>query len=94
MQPNYLASPPLVVTYALAGTVNDDLSSEPIGNGNNGQSVYLKDIWPSNHEVQQMIADNITNEMFGSKWSNVFEGYENWKYIKTSTGHASTWDSG
>ncbi|MEM7751666.1 MAG: aconitate hydratase AcnA, partial [Pseudomonadota bacterium] len=93
VQANYLASPPLVVAYALAGTVNKDLSSEPIGNGSDGQPVYLKDIWPSNHEVQQLIAENITNEMFKSKYGNVFEGDENWKEIKTSTGLTYTWDS-
>ena len=94
VQANYLASPPLVVAYALAGTVNKDLSSEPIGNGSDGQPVYLKDIWPSNHEIQQFIAENVTNEMFKSKYGNVFEGDENWKDIKTSTGLTYTWDSG
>ncbi|MGI9423930.1 MAG: aconitate hydratase AcnA, partial [Hyphomicrobiaceae bacterium] len=94
VQANYLASPPLVVAYALAGTVNKDLSNEPLGNGTDGQPVYLKDIWPSNHEIQRFIAENVTNEMFKSKYSNVFEGDDKWKGIKTSTGLTYSWDSG
>ncbi len=94
VQANYLASPPLVVAYALAGTVNKDLSSEPLGTGSDAEPVYLKDIWPSNQEIQQFIADNITNEMFKSRYANVFEGDDNWQAIKTSTGLTYTWDSG
>ena len=94
VQANYLASPPLVVAYALAGTVNKNLSNEPLGNGTDGQPVYLKDIWPSNHEIQRFIAENVTNEMFKSKYSNVFEGDDKWKGIKTSTGLTYSWDSG
>ena len=94
VQANYLASPPLVVAYALAGTVNKDLTKEPIGTGKDGQPVFLKDIWPTNQEIQTFIAENITNEMFKSKYGNVFEGDDNWKEIKTSTGLTYTWDSG
>ncbi len=94
VQANYLASPPLVVAYALAGTVNKDLSTEPFGHDSDGRPVYLRDIWPSNQEIQQFIADNITNEMFKSKYSNVFEGDDNWQGIQTSTGLTYTWDSG
>ena len=93
VQANYLASPPLVVAYALAGTVTKDLASEPIGVGDDGQPVYLKDIWPSDAEIQQFIAENITNEMFKSKYSNVFEGDENWKDIETSTGLTYNWNA-
>jgi len=92
VQANYLASPPLVVAYALAGTVTKDLSSEPVGVGADGQPVYLKDIWPSDAEIQRFVADNITNEMFKSKYSNVFEGDDNWKAIETSTGLTYAWD--
>ncbi len=94
VQANYLASPPLVVAYALAGTVNVDLSSEPIGTGSDGQPVYLRDIWPSDAEIQRYVAENITNEMFKSKYSNVFDGDENWQAIETSTGLTYAWDSG
>ena len=94
VQANYLASPPLVVAYALAGTVNKDLSSEPIGTGSDGQPVFLKDIWPTNQEIQEFIAKNITNEMFKSRYANVFAGDENWQSIETSTGLTYNWDSG
>ena len=93
-QANYLASPPLVVAYALAGTVNKDLTSEPLGTGSDGNPVYLRDVWPSNQEIQKFIAENITNEMFKSKYGNVFEGDEKWRGIKTSTGLTYAWDSG
>ena len=94
VQANYLASPPFVVAYALAGTVNKDLTTEPLGEDTNGQPVFLKDIWPSNQEIQQFIAENITNEMFEQKYGNVFEGDENWRGIKTSTGLTYGWDTG
>ena len=93
-QANYLASPPLVVAYALAGTVNIDLTTEPLGEDSDGNPVFLKDIWPTNHEIQEFIAENVTGEMFASKYANVFEGDENWKAIKTSTGLTYNWDSG
>ena len=93
-QANYLASPPLVVAYALAGTVNKDLTSEPLGNDTDGNPVFLRDVWPSNQEIQKFIAENITNEMFKSKYGNVFEGDDKWRGIKTSTGLTYTWDSG
>jgi len=94
VQANYLASPPLVVAYALAGTVNIDLSNEPIGTGTDDQPVYLKDIWPSNQEIHEFITKNITNEMFKSRYANVFEGDDNWRTIQTSTGLTYGWDSG
>jgi aconitate hydratase len=93
-QANYLASPPLVVAYALAGTVNIDLTTEPLGEDKHGNPVFLKDVWPTNHEIQQFIVKNVTGEMFASKYANVFEGDENWKDIKTSTGLTYNWNSG
>jgi len=93
-QANYLASPPLVVAYALAGTIHTDLSSEPLGTGSDGQPVYLKDIWPTNHEIQQFIAENVTSEMFKSKYADVFQGDDNWKAIQTTTSLTYNWDSG
>jgi len=93
-QANYLASPPLVVAYALAGTVEKDLTSEPIGEGSDGQPVYLRDIWPTNQEIAEFMAENVTGDMFKSKYANVFEGDENWRGIKTPTGLTYAWDSG
>ena len=71
---NYLASPPLVVAYALAGTINIDLINDPIGTGNDGQPVYLKDIWPTNQEIAETIQASLTPEMFRQRYSNVFAG--------------------
>ena len=93
-QANYLASPPLVVAYALAGTVNIDLTTEPLGEDTDGNPVYLRDIWPSNQEITDFIAENVTNQMFKSKYANVFEGDKNWQGIQTPTGLTYTWDSG
>ncbi len=93
-QANYLASPPLVVAYALAGTVNIDLTTEPLGEDQDGNPVFLKDIWPSNQEIQKFIIENVSGEMFASKYANVFEGDEHWKEIKTSTGLTYNWNSG
>ncbi|AHB47416.1 aconitate hydratase [Hyphomicrobium nitrativorans NL23] len=93
VQANYLASPPLVVAYALAGTVTRDLSTEPLGLGSDGSPVYLKDIWPSNQEVQKFIAENISRDLFKSKYADVFRGDEHWATIKTSTGLTYSWDA-
>jgi aconitate hydratase len=93
-QANYLASPPLVVAYALAGTVHKDLTTEPLGTDTDGNDVYLRDIWPSNKEVHDFVAENVTNEMFKSKYANVFDGDANWQGIETPTGLTYTWDSG
>jgi len=89
---NYLASPPLVVAYALAGTVNIDLQSEPIGTGSNGQPVYLRDIWPSNAEVQSAVAHSVQRGMFDKQYSVVFEGDAQWRNIETATGDLFNWD--
>ena len=82
---NWLASPPLVVAYALAGTTRIDLSRDPIGTGKDGQPVYLKDIWPSNQEINALVAQ-IDNEMFRREYDSVFEGDERWRAIESSTG--------
>ncbi|MBL8174479.1 MAG: aconitate hydratase AcnA [Bryobacterales bacterium] len=89
---NYLASPPLVVAYALAGRVDIDLQNEPIGAGNDGQPVYLKDIWPTNAEVQQAVAASVRREMFDKEYSVVFEGDPQWRGIETATGDLFEWD--
>jgi aconitate hydratase len=78
---NYLASPPLVVAYALAGTVALDLTSDPIGTGSNGQPVYLRDIWPTQQEVSDIVGLNVTPEMFRNRYDNVFGGTEQWRAI-------------
>ena len=91
-QANYLASPPLVVAYALAGSVQKDLTTEPLGTGKDGKPVYLKDIWPTSHEIQKFVVENITREMFKSRYADVFKGDKNWQAIKTSTGLTYGWD--
>ena len=94
VQANYLASPPLVVAYALAGSVQKDLTKEPIGTDKDGNDVFLKDVWPSSHEIHEFIAKNITRSMFEERYSDVFKGDEHWQGIKTSTGLTYGWDIG
>ena len=89
---NYLASPPLVVAYALAGTVNIDLTKDPIGYDQNNQPVYLKDIWPTNEEIQQTIASVLSPDMFRKKYANVFTQNEQWNKIDAPTGEIYEWD--
>jgi aconitate hydratase len=88
---NYLASPPLVVAYALAGTTDIDLLHEPIGVGSDGQPVMLAEIWPSQEEVQQVIGANLSPEMFQKQYANAFNGNETWNKIKTSAGDLYEW---
>ncbi|MEN9931740.1 MAG: aconitate hydratase AcnA [Pseudomonadota bacterium] len=88
---NYLASPPLVVAYALAGSMRKDLTKEPIGEGSNGP-VYLKDIWPTNAEVAGMVMANVTPEMFAARYANVFDGDERWQAIKVEGGATYRWN--
>ena len=90
---NYLASPPLVVAYALAGTVNIDLANEPIGFDQNNQPVYLKDIWPSSEEIKQAVAQAITPAMFRDKYENVFTQNERWNNIPVPEGELYEWDA-
>jgi len=92
VQANYLASPPLVVAYALAGTVRKDLTSEPIGEDWDGNPVFLKDIWPSTHEIQEFITKNVTRELFTSKYADVFKGDENWQNVQAPAGQTYAWD--
>ena len=93
-QANYLASPPLVVAYALAGSVQKDLTTEPLGTGKDGKPVFLKDIWPTSHEIQKFVAENITREMFKSRYADVFKGDKNWQAIKSGAGLTYGWDGG
>jgi aconitate hydratase len=89
---NYLASPPLVVAYAIAGTMDIDLNTEPLGTDPTGQPVYLRDIWPSPQEVQEVIDAAISSEMFSKDYSDVFAGDERWRSLPTPTGETFTWD--
>jgi aconitate hydratase len=89
---NYLASPPLVVAYALAGTVDIDLENEPLGTGKDGRPVYLHDIWPSSAEVAEVVADCVRTAMFDERYASVFEGSDMWKEIKVSGGDLYEWD--
>ncbi|RFB18367.1 aconitate hydratase AcnA [Bacillus sp. HNG] len=89
---NYLCSPPLVVAYALAGSVNIDLYSEPIGNGREGNPVYLKDIWPSTDEINKVISSTINKELFKEEYDRIFEN-EVWSAIDASKGQIYSWDN-
>ncbi|CAN7232937.1 aconitate hydratase AcnA [Phyllobacterium sp. LjRoot231] len=92
VQANYLASPPLVVAYALAGTVTKDLTTEPLGEDRQGNPVFLKDIWPSSHEIQEFITKNVTRKLFSAKYADVFKGDENWQAVKVPAGQTYAWD--
>ncbi|MFO0900177.1 MAG: aconitate hydratase AcnA [Pirellulales bacterium] len=89
---NYLASPPLVVAYALAGTTDIDLASEPLGQGQDGQPVYLADIWPTHAEVAEAVASSVRPEMFRKQYNNVLTANEQWNAIETSTGDLYEWN--
>ncbi len=89
---NYLASPPLVVVYALAGRMDLDLTTEPIGEDESGAPVYLKDIWPSNAEISKVIAESISDEMFKSNYRDVFRGDDNWAKLEVPAGERYAWD--
>ncbi|GIH76611.1 aconitate hydratase AcnA [Planobispora longispora] len=89
---NYLASPPLVVAYALAGTMDIDLNNEPIGTGSDGQPVFLKDIWPSPEEVSEVVSGSIDQEMFLRDYADVFKGDETWQSLPIPTGDTFEWD--
>ncbi len=92
VQANYLASPPLVVAHALAGTVTKDLTKEPLGEDQNGNPVYLRDIWPSSQEIQEFIAKNVTRKIFSEKYADVFKGDENWQAVQVPAGQTYAWD--
>ncbi len=89
---SYLASPPLVVAYALAGTIDIDLDKEPLGTGRDGQPVYLKDLWPSQQEIAEATSRSLQSSMFKERYASVFEGSEAWKAIKVSGGDLYQWD--
>jgi aconitate hydratase len=89
---NYLASPPLVVAYALAGRMDIDLTTEPLGTGKNGQPVYLKDVWPSNAEVDAAIAESVSEAAFRARYADVFAGDDNWRKLDVPTSERYAWD--
>ncbi|HEY8573691.1 aconitate hydratase AcnA [Phenylobacterium sp.] len=91
---NYLASPPLVVAYALAGSMQIDLATQPLGEGKDGQPVYLRDIWPTTDEIAALQRKHVTNKMFASRYSDVFKGDKNWQGIKITGGQTYAWEMG
>ncbi|HEX4205619.1 MAG TPA: aconitate hydratase AcnA [Ktedonobacteraceae bacterium] len=90
---SFLASPPLVVAYALAGTVDIDLTQHPLGNDSNGDPVYLRDIWPSQDEVRKVVSRAVSPAIFEKNYAHVFEGDEHWQALSNSTGTLFEWDS-
>jgi aconitate hydratase len=91
---NYLASPPLVVAYALAGSMDVDLFNDPLGKDSEGNDVFLKDLWPSPSEVEEVIGQAITSEMFSTDYADVFAGDERWRNLETPAGDTFAWDGG
>ena len=89
---SFLASPPLVVAYALAGTVDIDLTKDPIGTDVNGEAVYLRDLWPTQHEVSEVVDKAVTPEVFAKNYASVFEGDEHWRSLTNATGELFDWD--
>src|SRR5690606_14648934 len=89
---NYLASPVLVVAYALAGTVDIDFNTEPLGHDQNGEPVYLRDIWPSQDEIRETIERSINAEMFKAQYATVFDGDEQWARLPVPDGDLYEWD--
>ena len=90
---NYLASPPLVVAFALAGTTDIDLTSEPLGQGADGKDVFLKDIWPTNKEIQDAVARSVTADLFKASYADVLKGDARWQSIKVTKSETYAWDS-
>ncbi|MEV1010191.1 aconitate hydratase AcnA [Streptomyces sp. NPDC049881] len=90
---NYLASPPLVVAYAIAGSMTVDITSEPLGTDTDGEPVYLKDIWPTEREIEEVVASAIGQEMFGQSYSDVFAGDAQWNALPIPTGNTFEWDA-
>jgi aconitate hydratase len=88
---NYLASPPLVVAYALKGTVRSDMMAEPLGTGSNGEPVYLKDIWPTNEEIRTLIDAHVHSDMFRRRYADVYRGDERWRKIEVTGGDTYSW---
>jgi aconitate hydratase len=90
---NYLASPPLVVAYALAGTMDLDITTEPLGTDTHGEPVYLRDLWPTSQEIEDVIETAIASEMFTRDYADVFAGDERWQSLPTPTGNTFDWDA-
>ena len=93
VQANYLASPPLVVAHALAGTVTKDLTTEPIGEDRDGKPVYLREIWPTTAEINEFIEQNVTRDLFSRKYADVFKGDEYWQKVQAPAGQTYAWDN-
>ena len=91
---NFLASPPLVVAYALAGSLHHDFENDPLGVDETGKNIYLKDIWPTSEEISGVVRKVITREMFATRYANVFKGDEEWQKIKVTGGETYNWNSG
>ncbi len=91
---NYLASPPLVVAYAIAGNLNVDLYKDPLGNDPDGNPVFLKDIWPTNHEIAEVVHKSVSREMFQARYANVFEGTKEWQAVQTTGSLTYNWNDG
>ncbi len=89
---NYLASPPLVVAYALAGRIDIDLATEPMGTGSDGAPVYLRDVWPSQAEIEQAVATAVKSEMFVHQYADVFAGDEAWSKLAVPDGETFAWE--
>ena len=89
---NYLASPPLVIAYALAGTMDFDFETQPLGKDQDGNDVYLKDIWPTNEEVAAVVDGTVSREMFLKDYASVFEGDRRWKGLDVPEGELFAWD--
>ena len=91
---NYLASPPLVVAYAIAGNMNIDVTRDALGEDSDGNPVYLRDIWPTNREVEDTILANLSPEMYRARYANVFDGGSEWQAVPTSGGLTYDWNDG
>src|SRR3546814_154151 len=89
---NYLASPPLVVAYALAGTMDKDLYTEPLGTGTDGQDVFLRDIWPTAAEVSELVESTVRSSMFTKTYDEIFDGDERWNSLEIASGDRFAWD--
>ncbi|MEO1324416.1 MAG: aconitate hydratase AcnA [Pseudomonadota bacterium] len=94
LKANYLASPPLVVAYAIAGSLKINITKEPLGQDKDGDDVYLKDIWPTSHEISEIMAECVTPQMFSERYSDVFKGDEQWREIEVSGGQTYGWPLG
>ncbi len=89
---NFLASPPLVVAYALAGNINVNLTTDPVGKSKNGKEIFLKDLWPSNNEINNILNSCLTPDMFKKRYNEIYEGDENWKSIKSEKNMTYNWN--